>query len=90
MSEKERIENAKKKLDVFASPIRMIIYYFVGALILNFLRVQDSAPWAFMALFVVLFIAYLIASSIKRELMTKEEREVEDKNDERLSGQRGP
>lgn len=88
--EQERINRARKIADFFGSPGTVILLYFGGAILFTILSVQDTAPWAFMALFITLFAVYMVSANIRRSLMTKEEKDIEDKYDDWLSGQRGP
>jgi len=88
--DRERIENARRIVDFFGSPSTVILLYFAGAILLSIMGVQDTAPWAFMALFLILFAVYMVSANIRRALMTKEQRDAEDKYDDWLSGQRGP
>ena len=78
MADKVKHSFGRKLAHKFASLGWMIIIYFIGAGILRLLGAHESAPWAFLDLFIVLAFVYLIESKVKRDSMTDEEIIAED------------
>ena len=81
------IRKARKTLDMLSSPGNLLVAYFIGAVIMNFLDFTGSA---YAIYFGFLFVICLIANSIRGSLLTEEEKEAEDDYHNWLSGQRGP